>query len=255
VSSTPIGLELWTVRTDFNRDRRGTLAAVAALGYEGVEFYSTYLDWSLDDARDVRRQLDDLGMICRSTHNGMRAFTPEGIGKTVELNRILGSELAVVASVPKISDLDGWRQAAGTFADLAERIRPLGLAVGYHNNQREWEAIDAELPMDVVARGTPEDFVLQFDVGPAVEWGVDAAEWIETYSGRIRSVHLRDWSATRGYHIAFGEGDCPWPEIFRAAESVGGVEMYLVENGHSTPDEEFPIAERSLAHWRTLRAG
>ena len=44
LASVPIGLELWTVRTDVNKDLLSTLSAVARLGYESVEFYSTYLD-------------------------------------------------------------------------------------------------------------------------------------------------------------------------------------------------------------------
>ena len=190
---------------------------------------------------------------CSSTHNGMRAFTAEALPKTVELNRILGSRMAVVASVPAIADLEGWHKASDAFADVAERLRPHGMAAGYHNNQREWTELDGELPIDIVASRTPDDFVLQFDVGPAVQHGIDAPAWIRRHAGRVRSVHLRDWSATKGYNIAFGEGDCPWPAIFEAAEDAGIVETYLVENGHSTPDEEFPIAERSIANWRRLR--
>jgi sugar phosphate isomerase/epimerase len=249
----PIGLELWTVRTDVNRDLFSTLGAVARLGYESVEFYSTYLDWTLDHAREVRARLDALGLACSSTHNGMRAFTAEALPKTVELNHILGSRMAVVASVPAIGDVEGWRTASDSFADVAERLRPHGVAAGYHNNQREWTELDGELPIEIVASRTPDDFVLQFDVGPAVQHGIDAPAWIRRHAGRIRSVHLRDWSATKGYNIAFGEGDCPWPAIFEAAEDAGIVETYLVENGHSTPDEEFPIAERSIANWRRLR--
>src|SRR5262245_56022236 len=108
-SSVPVGLELWTVRTDLNRDLAGTLGRVARLGYQTVEFYSTYLDWTLEHARDVRGVLDELGLTCSSTHNGMRAFTPEAVSKTVELNHILGSRLAVVASIPKVTDPAGWQ--------------------------------------------------------------------------------------------------------------------------------------------------
>jgi sugar phosphate isomerase/epimerase len=250
----PIGLELWTVRTDLKRDMMATLGAVAGLGYESVEFFSTYLDWTLDDARAVRRRLDDLGLTCASTHNGMRAFTAEAFAKTVALNQILGSPFVVVASIPPVASLDGWRQAADAFSDVADRLRPHGLAAGFHNHQREWTPIDGELPIEVVAGRTPRDFILQLDVGPAVEHGIDVVTWIQAHPGRVRSIHLRDWSATRGYHIAFGEGDCPWPAICAAAETAGGIESYLVENGHSTPDEEFDIARRSLANWRRLRA-
>jgi sugar phosphate isomerase/epimerase len=249
----PIGLELWTVRTDVNRDLLTALDGVARLGYQSVEFYSTYLNWTLEYAREVRTALDRLGLQCSSTHNGMRAFTAEALPRTVELNHALRSPMAIVASVPPVAHLDGWRTAADSFADVAERLRPHGLKAGYHNNQREWTAIDGELPIEIVASGTPDDFVMQFDVGPAVEHGIDAAAWIRAHAGRVRSIHLRDWNAVTGYNIAFGEGHCPWPAIFEAAESAGVVETYLVENGHSSPDEEWPIAERSLANWRRLR--
>jgi len=251
--AVPIGLELWTVRTDLKQDFFGTLDRVARLGYESVEIFSTYLDWTLDHARDVRRRLDDLGLSCSSTHNGMRAFTPDGLARTVELNHVLGSPFAIVASVPKITSREGWSLAADAFALVADELRPHGLAAGLHNHQGEWRRLEDEMPIEIVAARTPPDFVLQVDVGPAVEAGVDVPAWIRAHPGRVRSVHCRDWSASRGYTIAFGEGDCPWREIFSAAESVGVVETYLIENGHSTPEEEFPIAERSIANWRALR--
>ena len=253
-ASPAIGLELWTVRTDLNKDLMATLGAVARLGYESVEFFSTYLDWPVDYARDVRRRLDELGLACSSTHNGMRAFTPEALPKTIELNDALGSRLAVVASVPKIATLDEWRQKTEAFAGVAERLRPHGIAAGFHNHQQEWTALDGERPIDIVAAGTPQDFVLQFDVAPAVKAGIDCPAWIRAHAGRVRSIHCRDWSATRGENLAFGEGDSPWAAIFDAAETVGRVETYLVENGHCTPEEEFGIAERSIANWRALRA-
>ena len=138
-------------------------------------------------------------------------------------------------------------------ARAADPLRPFGLKAGYHNNQREWTPLDGQLPIEIVAQGTPDDFVLQFDVGPAVEWGIDAPAWIEAHAGRVVSLHLRDWSAARGYNIAFGEGDCPWADIFAAAERSGVADNYLVENGHCTPEEGFGIAERSAVNFRKFR--
>lgn len=248
-----IGLELWTVRTDANRDLLAALGRVADLGYESVEFYSTYLDWTLEFARAVRRRLDDLGLACSSTHNGMRAFTPEALPATVALNHMLGSPCVIVASVPTIETLEGWREATSRVADVADRLRPHGLAAGFHNHQREWTPLDGHLPIEIVAAGTPADFVMQVDVAPAVEFGIDVPAWVRAHAGRVQSVHARDWSATRGGHVAFGEGDCPWTDILAAAEATSEVRDVLVENGHSTPDEEWDIAARSLANWRALR--
>jgi sugar phosphate isomerase/epimerase len=248
-----MGIELWTVRTDVNRDVLSALTRVAGLGYESVEFYSTYLDWTLEYARQVRARLDELGLACSSTHNGMRAFTPEALARTIELNHILGSSLLVVASVPKVETVDGWTEATARFADVAERLRPHRLAAGYHNNQGEWTLLDGRLPIDIVADGTPGDFVMQIDVAPAVEFGHDVARWIRAHPGRVPSLHARDWSATRGGYVAFGEGDCPWAEIIKAAGETSALRDVLVENGHSTPNEEWDIAARSIVNLRKLR--
>src|SRR5262245_40043144 len=65
----PVGLELYSVRTELMRDLMGTVRAVARMGYEVVEFYAPYFDWTPEYAREVRKLLDELGIRCNSTHN------------------------------------------------------------------------------------------------------------------------------------------------------------------------------------------
>ena len=101
------------------------------------------------------------------------------------------------------------------------------------------------------------EFVLQFDVGTALEAGVDPVTWIKANPGRIRSMHLKDWAPgkdadQKGYRVLFGEGVGKWKEIFAAAESVGGVEFYLMEQEGSRYSE-FETAQRCLDTWRAMR--
>ena len=58
--SVPIGIELYSVRNELMKDLNGTVTAVAKLGYEVVEFYSPYFEWSVDQAKSVRKLLDDV---------------------------------------------------------------------------------------------------------------------------------------------------------------------------------------------------
>lgn len=44
----PIALQLYSVREDLEKDLKGTLAKVKAMGYEGVEFAGLY-DNSVED--------------------------------------------------------------------------------------------------------------------------------------------------------------------------------------------------------------
>src|SRR5947199_3612203 len=72
-----IGLELYSVRGELGKDLPNTLKTVASIGYEVVEFYSPYFKWKPAYAKDVRMQLDDLGLRCYSTHNGMESFNSD----------------------------------------------------------------------------------------------------------------------------------------------------------------------------------
>src|SRR4051812_49304885 len=61
-----IGIELYSVRGELQKDLPNTLRAVAKQGYEVVEFFSPYFAWKFPFAKDVRVQLDDLGLRCYS---------------------------------------------------------------------------------------------------------------------------------------------------------------------------------------------
>ena len=103
------------------------------------------------------------------------------------------------------------------------------MATGFHNHAVEWQPVDGQRPMDVIAANTPKDVVLQFDVGTCLEAGADPIAWINANPGRIKSVHCKDWAPDRGYNVAFGEGVAPWKAILDALEKTGGIEYYLIE--------------------------
>src|SRR5262245_5214840 len=81
----PVGIELFSVRDELAKDLKGTVSAVAKMGYEVVEFFSPYYQWTPDYAKEVRKLLDDLKIRCLSTHNSANALAPDGLGKAIEL--------------------------------------------------------------------------------------------------------------------------------------------------------------------------
>jgi sugar phosphate isomerase/epimerase len=251
----PVGLELYSVRTELAKDLLGTVAAVGHMGYQVAEFYAPYLDWTVETAKNVRKALDDSGLVCHSTHNNGPSFTPEGLKKAIELNQIIGSTTLVMASAPRVTTIDGWKGVADQLSAVSQQLKPLGMATGYHNHQIEWRPVDGTRPMDVLAANTPKEVVQQFDVGTCLEVGADPIAWINANPGRIKSVHCKDWSAARGYHNPFGEGDAPWKAIFDAVEKTGGVQYYLIEQETGNEDGgELPMVKRCLDNWKKLRA-
>jgi sugar phosphate isomerase/epimerase len=252
----PIGLELYSVREELKKDLMGTVRAVAKMGYEDVEFYAPYYEWTPAYAKDVRKLLDELGIRCLSTHNSSTSFTAENLPHAIELNQILGSKFIVMASPGKVDDLDGWKAVADTLNSAAEKLKPAGLRAGFHNHLTEFIPIKGKRPMEVLAANTGKDVMLQLDVGPCLEAGSDPVAWINANPGRIQSMHCKDWSPNpgSGYKVLFGEGAVPWKKVFQAAEKNGGVEYYLIEQeGSAFPAME--TAERCLAAYRKAHPG
>jgi sugar phosphate isomerase/epimerase len=251
----PVGLELYSVREEYMRDLPATVTAVAKMGYEVVEFWAPYYEWTPSQAKDVRKLLDDLGVKCNSTHNSGAAVTPEGLKKAIELNQMIGSKAIIQASAPPARTIDDWKALGNKLTSFAEQLRPLGMATGYHNHATEWRPLGGQRPMDVIAANTPKEVILQFDVGTCLEAAADPVEWINANPGRIKSVHCKDWGAGpgRSYSVAFGEGDAPWLKIFDAVESIGGIEYYLIEQEVSPPGQQLAMAEKCMANWKKLR--
>src|ERR1700733_257372 len=204
----PVGLEMYSVRGELMKDLPGTVRAVAKMGYEVMEFFAPYFQWTTDYAKDVRKQLDDLGVRCNSTHNNAESFTPEGIEHAIALNQILGARYIVMASPGRVAGLDGWKALGERLTALVEKLKPLGMSSGYHNHETEWPLVDGKRPMDVLAANTPKEFMLQLDVGTCVAAKNDPVAWINANPGRIKSIHFKDWAPgsradEKGYRVLF----------------------------------------------------
>jgi sugar phosphate isomerase/epimerase len=250
----PVGLELYSVRDDLKEDLPGTVRGVAKMGYQCMEFYAPYYEWTLDYAKAVRKELDELGVRCYSTHNGPEALKAAGINKAIELNQAIGSRYIVLAHPGEdIKDVDGWKRVADLLNQANQTLTSHGMHAGYHNHDAEWKPVEGKKPIEVLATNTVKSVMLQLDVGTCLEAGSDPVAWVQTNPGRIRSMHCKEWSPEKGYKVLFGDGVAPWKKLFAAAESKGGIEFYLIEQeGSDYPEME--TAQRCLAAYRKMRA-
>jgi sugar phosphate isomerase/epimerase len=249
--SIPIGLELYSVRDELQKEPFATVRAVAQMGYQCVEFYAPYFEWSDAQAKQMRKLMDDLGIRCYSTHNDEDYLSAKNIDRARDLNLILGAKYLVQAWSDPKPTLDGWKALADQLNAAADKLAPAGLKVGYHNHDAEWKVVEGKRPMEVLAANTKPAVMLQLDVGTCLEAGADPVAWIRANPRRIRSIHLKDWSPdpAKSYAVLFGEGKADWKGIFQAAESVGGVEYYLIEQEGSRYSE-LETARRCLEAYR-----
>lgn len=252
----PVGLELYSVREALKKDLMGTVRAVAGMGYQCVEFYAPYFEWTEAQTKDVRKLLDDLGIRCYSTHNDYSYFAQGKLSRAADMNHTLGCKYMVMSSAGSDLGVDRWKDVANTLNRVTEQLQPSGLSAGYHNHQFEFRPQNGVRPIEILAKNTKPSVMLQLDVGTCIEAGSDPVAWIKENPGRIRSLHLKEWfpDPGKGYSVLFGEGVADWKGIFAAAESAGGVEYYLIEQEGSR-FSELETAKRCLEAYRAAHSG
>ncbi len=226
MGTIPVGLQLYCVRADCARDLPGTLAAVAKMGYDGVEF-AGYHGYS---AADLRRMLDDTGLKCCGTHLRLDALQGDELQRTIEFNRVLGNRFLIVAWLEHDHDTprSRWLEYAQAFAEAAARAAEQGFVVGYHNHFDEFKVVEGETPWDTFFGNTDPRVIMQMDTGNCLHGGGDPVAILKQYPGRAVTVHLKEWDGSWNRKI-IGEGVTNWPELFAACESAGATEWYIVE--------------------------
>jgi sugar phosphate isomerase/epimerase len=221
-----VGVQLYSVREDCQRDLPGTLKAVAQIGYAGVEFAGYYGY----DAKTLRQMLDDNGLVCCGTHIGIDQLVGDNLERTVEFHQTLGCRYLIVPGLPEPyrSTRQKWAETAQLFNEIAERLKPYGMRTGYHNHWIEFEPLEGELPWDTFFSHASPDVIMQIDTGNALHGGAHAAPFVRKYPGRAITVHVKEFSRTNPSAV-IGEGEVNWQEFFEACETVGGTEWYIVE--------------------------
>lgn len=171
--SLPIGLELYSVREALKQDLEGTLRSVAKMGYQCVEFYAPYFEWTESRTSQVRKLLDDLGLRCYSTHNDESYFKGDKLLRARDLNLILGCRYIVMASSDPQPTVDGWKAVAEELNSAAGRVESSGLKIGYHNHEPEFTPLAGVRPIEIIAKNAKPSIMLQLDVGTCLKAGSD----------------------------------------------------------------------------------
>jgi len=223
----PIGTQLWCVRKQLATDIPGTLNAIGALGYEAVELENAFGK----SGAEWRAWLDAAKLRPCGFHHRLSELQGDKLAASVEFNQAIGNRNLIIRSLapPVYTSADLLKQTADAVNEIAAKLKPLGLRVGYHNHTTDFNRIDGEYWWNRFADQTDKSVVLQFDTGNAAEAeGVTPQSLIQRNAGRTISMHVKPFSK-KDPNAYLGADELDWPAIMTAAETTGGIEWYIIE--------------------------
>src|SRR5438309_4827381 len=147
-----VGLQLYTVRHEMEKDVAATIAKVAAAGYQEVEF-AGYFGKS---PADVKALLDHHGLTAPSAH--IPSLAPDQWRASLDAAKAIGHQYVVVPWIPAEArkTLDGFKRVAQDFNRAAAQAHDAGLQFAYHNHDFEFVPTEGRLPYDRSEEHTSE---------------------------------------------------------------------------------------------------
>jgi sugar phosphate isomerase/epimerase len=228
----PIALQLYSVRQQAAQNLQPVVEAVAQMGYQGVEF-AGYYDHT---AAQLRKLLDANGLKCCGTHIRLDALLGDEYQQTVEFNQTLGNPNLIVSWMPPsyTESLDAVKEMAAKYNEVAAKLKPLQMRVGYHAHGHDFHKIDGQTAWDLLFQNTRDDVAMQLDIGNCLDGGGDPYATLKQFPGRSVTVHLKEHGGPP--EAVVGEGEVDWDRVFEICESVGGTQWYIIEHERGAGD-------------------
>src|SRR5437773_2015729 len=184
-----IGLQLYTVRHEMEKDVAGTIAKVAAAGYQEVEF-AGYFGKA---PAEVKAMLDHHGLTAPSAH--LQSLAPDQWRASLDAAKTIGHQYVVMPFIPaeQRKTLDDFKRIAQDFNRVAAQARDAGLQFAYHNHDFEFVRAEGRLPYDVLLEETDPTLVqLEIDLYWITKGGQDPPEHRRrSYPSRIHRPTVR----------------------------------------------------------------
>ena len=271
-----LGLQLFTVLLDLERDFEGTLATVSKLGYREVETIGAFGR----DPKDVRAALRRHGLSSPSQHlvpgtlyDAFRKFTARQLSfdevkalwleqmslarvkptieEAVQRAHAIGQQHIVWQIIWKEQMTD--RAALDSFCAAMNEAGRIcareGLTFNFHNHSDEFTPVDGVVPYDYILANTdPGTVKLELDSYWVVNAGKDPVAYLGAHAGRYVQCHLKD-RAANGDFATVGQGTVDFAALLAAARASGVKHFYVEYDRSDDPMRAVREAADYLERW------
>ena len=267
-----VGIQLYGVRKAMEKDFEGTLKAVAEMGYEYVEFAGYYGH----TADEIKGLLDKYGLKCVSVHQGLD-FYDNNPDAAAEFLKSFGVKHSVIPwyGADKLAGTDEWAKSVARFKKVGEILKAHGMKLGYHNHEFEFNKHEGKYLHDHIFDEVGDLIDPELDTCWVHYAGINPADKIREFSGRVEIVHLKDFVCKElgggpaydlidntgkgigtksrednGFQFRpLGQGRQNFAEILEACEAAG-TEVVIVEQDQTYDVPELEAAKISRDYLR-----
>ncbi|MDC3415839.1 sugar phosphate isomerase/epimerase family protein [Aquibacillus salsiterrae] len=247
MENRPVAVQMFTLRNESEKNFVGTLAKVAEIGYDGVEFAG----YGGLTAVELRQALDDLGLKPAASHVPL-TMLEENLAEVITYQQTLGNKhLVCPFLLPDRRSQEDYRQLISTLNEVGQKCREEGITFSYHNHDFELVTLEnGKKPLEWLLEETnPEWVQTELDVYWLTKAGEDPVNWIKRYRNRTPLIHLKDMTTDEEQFFAeLGTGGVNLDGVITEA-AKSNVEWWVVEQDQSrrTPLESITISYQYLA--------
>ena len=222
--STPIALQLYTIRDLLDQDFEGTIRKVADMGYVGVETANMFGG----SPALAAKLFAELGLVVSGAHDAL----PIGDKKqeVIDTMGALNCKRLILPGQPpeKYTSLDGIKSVCNSLNEGAAVAKANGFRVGYHNHWFEYQLLGDRLAIDVMLEYLNPDVFLEVDVYWVQTAGQNPAEVVRRLGSRAPLLHVKDGPCQLDAPMtALGEGAVDIPGV--VAAGARSTEWIIVE--------------------------
>ena len=249
-----VGLELYSLRKELDRDVAGALALVQRMGFTEVEVAMLH---GLS-ANEFAAALQAAGLKATSMAAGY-----EDLQAKLDLVKERAEEFlakwVVLAWIPHSGDftVEIAKRVAQEMNEWGESLGKNGRRLAYHPHGYEFRPEANGSAFDVLLKETdPKTVFFEVDTFWAEMAGQNCAQLITRLGSRARLLHLKDLrrgvqtvftgAAADEDSVALGDGVIDWHRVLAAARRAG-VERYFIEDDSPLVEKQVPRSLEFLA--------
>ncbi len=267
----PIAIQLYSVRDEAAADLRGTLEAIKAMGYDGVEFAGLH---GYAPA-DIKAMCAEIGLVPVSAHVPYYDMVADPKGVLSDYAEIGCEYVAIPYLTPECRPgTEGFAKVVENAAMLGQVSKELGMYLLYHNHDFEFEKIDGKYALEVLYDTVPADLLgTELDTCWVRVGGEEPAAYVRKFAGRAPVVHLKDYAGGKSEHMyeligieaeekaveenpfefrPVGSGVQDMPAILAAAEFAGAKWVVVEQDQPSMGLTPIECAKKSIEYLKSL---